>query len=62
MRKWFLFLLIVIVLYIVAKAGKGKETGSPFHRRFSETLSIVVWALVIVYVLSFLYWLYTQIF
>jgi hypothetical protein len=62
MRRWFLFLLVLIILYIVAKAGKKKEASTPFHRRFNETLSIVVWALVIVYVLSFLYWLYTQLF
>jgi cadmium resistance protein CadD (predicted permease) len=62
MRKWFLFLIVVILVYVFSKATQKKKTSSPFHQRFNETLSIVVWALVIAYVMSFLYWLYTQIF
>jgi multisubunit Na+/H+ antiporter MnhB subunit len=62
MRKWFLFLIIIVLIYIFLKATRKREPSSPFHQRFNETLSVIVWALVIAYVLSFLYWLYTQIF
>lgn len=62
MRKWFLFLAILGLVYIVSKASQRGENRSPFRQRFSETVSILVWALIIVYVLSFLYWLYSQIF
>ena len=62
MRKWFLVLIIIILVFVISKAGKKKDPSSPFLQRFNETLSIVVWALVVAYVLSFLYWLYTQIF
>jgi magnesium-transporting ATPase (P-type) len=62
MRKWFLFLVILGLIYILSKASRKKETRSPFHKRFNETVSIVVWVMLIAYVVSFLYWLYTQIF
>ncbi len=62
MRKWFFLLVIIGLVYILSKASKGRGNRSPFFQRFNETLSIVVWVLVIAYVLSFLYWLYTQVF
>ena len=62
MRKWFLLLVILGLIYIISKVSQRGESRSPFHQRISETLSIVVWVLVVAYGLSFLYWLYTQIF
>ena len=62
MRKWFLFLAILGLVYILSKASQRGENRSSFRQRFNETLSILVWVLIIAYVLSFLYWLYSQIF
>ena len=62
MRKWFLFLVILGLIFILSKASRKKEARSPFHKRFNETVSIVVWVVLIAYVVSFIYWLYTQIF
>jgi len=62
MRKWFLFLVILGLVYILSKASRKKKERSPFHTRFNETVSIVVWVMLIAYVVSFLYWLYIQIF
>jgi hypothetical protein len=62
MRKWFLFLAILGLVYILSKASHRGENRSSFRQRFNETLSILVWVLIIVYVLSFLYWLYSQVF
>jgi len=62
MRKWFLFLAILGLIFIISKASQRGEPSSSFRQRFNETLSITVWVLVVAYVLSFLYWLYTQFF
>ncbi len=62
MRKWLLFLAIIGLIYMISKAARREGKRTPFQQRFSETISIVVWVLVLAYVLSFLYWLYTQIF
>jgi hypothetical protein len=62
MRKWFLFLVILGLIYVFSKASQRGKHRSPFRQRFNETLSITVWVMVVAYVLSFLYWLYSQIF
>ena len=62
MRKWFYFLIILIVVYILSKMNWKKKESSPFLKRLNETLSILVWVLLAAYSISFLYWLYTQIF
>ena len=62
MRKWLFFLVILGVIVILSKINQRKDVRTPLGKRFSETLSVIVWALIIAYVVSFLYWLYTQIF
>ncbi len=62
MRKWFFLFVILGLIYIFSKALQKKEERSPFRKRLNETLSIVVWVMLVAYVVSFLYWLYTQIF
>jgi magnesium-transporting ATPase (P-type) len=62
MRKWLFLLVVLSLVYIFAKANQKKEVRSPFRKRFNETLSIVVWVMLVAYVVSFLYWLYTQVF
>lgn len=54
--------MILGLVYILVKASQKKEAPSPLRKRFNETLSIIVWVMLAAYVLSFLYWLYTQIF
>lgn len=62
MRKWLLFLVILAVIYALSKINQNKKTRSPFLKRVNETLSIIVWVLLIAYAVSFLHWLYTEVF
>lgn len=62
MRKWLFFLVILVVIALLSKKNQKKDARTPFGKRFSETLSIIVWVLSIAYVISFFYWLYRQIF
>jgi uncharacterized membrane protein (DUF485 family) len=62
MRKWLLFLVVLVVLILLSKVNRKKELRTPLGKKISETLSIMVWVLIIAYVISFIYWLYTQIF
>ena len=62
MRRWLLFLAIIGLVYIISKVSQKGENRSSFRQRFSETVSILVWVLIVAYVLSFLYWIYSQIF
>jgi len=61
MRKWLLFLVVLVVIILLSKVNQKKEVRTPLGKRINETLSIMVWVLIIVYVISFIYWLYTQI-
>ena len=63
MRKWLFVLLFIAVLYAVSKLG-AKQQGKryPAFKQISETITIIVWVLVVAYVVAFLYWLYTIIF
>ena len=63
MRKW----LRIIGLIVVILAGRrllrsGSRTPDPLRKRISETVSILVWVLIIAYVSAFVYWLVTSIF
>jgi hypothetical protein len=62
MRKWLFFLAILALVYIISKINRTKKERSPFFKRLNETFSIIAWVLLTVYVLFFLYWLYTRIF
>ncbi len=62
MRKWLLFLVILVLVYIISRINKRKLPQSPFFKRLNETFSIIVWILLAVYSVSFLYWVYTIIF
>jgi len=61
MRKWLLFLVVLVVIILLSKVNQKKGMRTPLGKRINETLSIMVWVLIIVYVISFIYWLYTQI-
>ena len=63
MRKWFFLLGLLVLVYLISKLNSSKkQEKSTFFKRMNETVSILVWALSIAYVLAFLYWLYTVIF
>jgi len=62
MRKWLLFFVIIVVVVLLSKLNQKKEVRTPFGKRFGETLSVITWVLIIAYVISFIYWLYNQIF
>jgi Ca2+/Na+ antiporter len=62
MRKWLFFLAILALVYIISRINRTKQGRSPFFKRLNETFSIIAWVLLTVYILLFLYWLYTRIF
>ena len=63
MRKWFFLIGLVAVIYLLNVANsRSRREKSPFLQRFKETISILAWSLTTVYILAFLYWLYTVIF
>jgi len=62
MRKWLLFLVILAIIYALSRINQKKKVRSPFLKRVNETLSITVWVLLIAYAVSFLYWLYKELF
>ncbi len=63
MRRWiFLIGLIVIIYLLTVSNSKRAQRRSSFLRRFKETISILAWTLTAIYVMAFLYLLYTQIF
>ncbi|MBN1222712.1 MAG: hypothetical protein JXB23_05655 [Candidatus Aminicenantes bacterium] len=62
MRRWFIYLIIAAGIYLLYRMGGRKEARSPLGKRLKETISVLVWALLTVYVLAFLYWVYTRIF
>lgn len=62
MRKWLFLLLVLAVLYALSKfTGKKQQARYPFLKRIDKTITLLVWVLLAVYVISFLYWLYTQV-
>jgi hypothetical protein len=63
MRKWLYILLFIAVLYAVSRLGTKKQGKKyPILKQISETVTIMVWVLLVVYTLTFFYWLYTVIF
>lgn len=62
MRRWLFFLFIITLVYAISRIGQNSKERSPFFKRVSETISIIVWVLITVYTLGFLYWLYQEIF
>ena len=62
MRKWLYLLLGLVLFVVISKMNQKRKVKSPFFKRLNETFSIMVWVLLIVYTLTFLYWLFNQIF
>ena len=62
MRKWLYFLLIIVIAYALSQMGKKGKVRTPLLKSISETVSIIVWVLIIVYTVGFLYWIYSEFF
>lgn len=62
MKKWFFFLGILAVIYIIARLNSRKEYKSPFLTRINQAVTIAVWALLIAYILTLGYYLYSTLF
>ncbi len=62
MRKWLYLLLGLVLFVVISKMNRKRKVRSPFFKRLNETLTILVWVLLSVYTLTFLKWLFTQIF
>jgi hypothetical protein len=62
MRKWLVMLLAIALLYALPKINtRGRRCASPYLKRLNETINILVWALLAVYLGAFLYWLWTEV-
>lgn len=62
MRKWLVMLLAIALLYALPKINtRGRRSASPYLRRLNETINILVWVLLAVYLGAFLYWLWTEV-
>ena len=62
MRKWLYLLLGLVLFVVISKMNRKRNVRSPFLKRLNESISILVWVLLAVYTLTFLYWLFNQIF
>ncbi len=62
MRKWLYLLLGLVLFVVISKMNLKRKVRSPFFKRLNETLTILVWVLLSVYTLTFLRWLFKQIF
>lgn len=60
MRRSLLFLVVLAAVYALSKINRKKQPRSPFLKRLNETISIIVWTVLIAYSVFFLYWLYTE--
>ena len=62
MRKWLVFLLALAVLYAVSKLNtKKRRKKYPILKRLNTAINIVVWVMFISYLVTFIYWLITEV-
>ncbi|HDJ23969.1 MAG TPA: hypothetical protein ENF17_08785 [Candidatus Aminicenantes bacterium] len=62
MKKWFYGLIVLLAIYALNRAGKTKKPSTSFLSRLNQTISIIVWVLLLAYAVSFFYWLFTEVF
>jgi|Deesub1362B_J571_1020462.scaffolds.fasta_scaffold00002_405 hypothetical protein len=62
MKKWLFFLAILAIIYLLGRWGQTRRSSHPFLVRLNQTISIIVWVLLIAYTISFIYWLVTEVF
>ena len=62
MRKWLVLLLAIAFLYALPKLNtRGRRRDFPLMKRVNETINILAAALLVVYLVAFLYWLWTEV-
>jgi MFS superfamily sulfate permease-like transporter len=61
MRKWLVLLLALAILYALPKINTRRgRTRYPFLKRLNETINILAVVLFVVYIVAFVYWLFTR--
>lgn len=62
MRKWLILLLAIALLYALPKLNtRGRRRDFPLMKRVNETINILAAVLLVVYLVAFLYWLWTEV-
>jgi len=62
MRKWLVLLLAIALLYALPKLNtRGRRRDFPLLKRINETVNILAAVLLVVYLVAFLYWLWTEV-
>jgi hypothetical protein len=62
MRKWLILLLAISLLYALPKLNtRGRRRDFPVMKRINETVNILAAVLLVVYLVAFLYWLWTEV-
>jgi hypothetical protein len=61
MRKWLIFLLAIALLYALPKINtRAHRRHFPLMKRINGAVNVVVAVLLVYYLGSFLYWLFTH--
>ncbi len=61
MRKWLVMLLAIALLFALPKLNtRGRQRDFPLMKRINDTINILAWVLLVVYVGAFLYWLWSE--
>ena len=62
MRKWLILLLAISLLYALPKLNtRGRRDRFPLLKRINEKVNILAAVLLVVYLVAFLYWLWTEV-
>lgn len=62
MRKWLVLLLAIAVLFALPKLGaRGRRDRLPLLKRINEAVNILAAVLLVVYLVAFGYWLWSEI-
>lgn len=63
MKKWFLILFMVSILYLAVDKARKKKGGSrEILRRLNASITFLAWFLLVIYGLAFVYWILKYIF
>jgi len=62
MRKWLVLLLAIALLYALPKLNtRGRRNRFPLLKKIDEAVNVVAAVLLAVYLVAFLYWLWTEV-
>lgn len=62
MKKWLFLCCGLILIYFLGNWGKARRSSHPLLVRINQSISLVVWILLLAYTFSFIYWLVTEVF